>query len=147
MTNTSEPVPTGVPRTLRVGLGLWVALGVFLLVRAAISWTDLGALRGGLVDTRGLAPERAEQLAREFLVVNTILAVVLAAGYAGLAWSVLRRHSWARIAVSLLAVAHVLLLLLSGAWSASNLIVLVLAVLAWACFWRRETSEWLAGDR
>ncbi|GAB3545957.1 hypothetical protein J2S53_002762 [Actinopolyspora lacussalsi] len=147
MTNTSEPVPTGVPRTLRAGLGLWAALGVFLLVRAVISWTDLGALRGRLVAASGLLPERAEQLARDLLVANTILAVVLALGYAGLAWLVLRRHSWARIAVSLLAVAHVLLLLLSGSWSASNLIVLVLAALAWACFWRRETSEWLAGDR
>ncbi|SDP87139.1 hypothetical protein SAMN04487905_11163 [Actinopolyspora xinjiangensis] len=146
MTDTPE-APTGVPRTLRAGLGLWVALGVFLLVRAAISWADLGAMRGRLVEASGLLPDEAERLARDLLVANTLLAVVLAAGYAGLGWLVLRRRSWARIAVSALAVAHVLLLLLSGAWSASNLIVLVLAALAWACFWRRETSEWLAGDR
>ncbi|PRW63867.1 hypothetical protein [Actinopolyspora mortivallis] len=138
---------SGTPPALRAGLGLWGAVGVFLLVRALLSWLDFGTLRDRVTQVRDLPAGRAAAMVRDLLLVNTALAVVLAAGYLVLAWLVLRRRSWARIALTVLAAVHVLSVLAFGAWTASNLIVFVLVVLAWACFWRRSTSEWLSGER
>lgn len=141
-----EAEPDRAPRVLRVGFGLWAVLGTFLVIRAGIAWTSFGALRDRFARQRGDDPAAAADTVSTLLIANTLIALALAVGYVGLAWLMLRRKQWARIAVSLLAAAHVLLVLLSGAWTGTNLIVLGLAVAGWACCWRAASSEWLGGS-
>ncbi|WP_092525742.1 hypothetical protein [Actinopolyspora saharensis] len=145
--DTSRSSLAGGPPALRAGLGLWGALGVFLIVRATIAWTEFGSLRDRLIDVRDVPAAQAGSMVRNLLLVNTAVAVALTAGYVVLALLVLWRRSWARVLLTVLAGGHVLFVLAFGTWTPTNLVVLLLAVLAWACFWRRSTSEWLAGDR
>ncbi|RCW46894.1 hypothetical protein DFQ14_101234 [Halopolyspora algeriensis] len=135
------------PTILRVALALWGALAVLLIVRAAVSWSDFDRLRRRLLGQQGMTPAEAGSAAQTLLLVNLAIAVALAAGYAGLAWLVRKRQWWARIAVTVLTVLHLVMILGTMSMSASNLVVSVLALGAWACSWRAESTEWLNGDR
>lgn len=135
------------PTVLRVAVALWGALAVLLLVRAAVSWADFDRLHRRLLGQQGMTSAEASAAAQSLLLVNLVISVALAAGYAGLAWLIRKRQWWARIAVTVLTVVHLLMILGTMALSASNLVVVVLALGAWACCWRAESTEWLTGDR
>lgn len=135
------------PYVLRVAVGLWCALAVFLLLQSGLAWTGLDWLRQRLVEQQGLSAARAGAAARSLLAVNTAIAVVVAAAYAALTWFVWRRRAWARLAVTVLTVVHLLLILVTAALSTPNLIMLALAVAAWACCWRPSVTDWLTGGR
>lgn len=126
---------------------MWGALAVLLVVRAAVSWADFDRLHRRLLQQPGTAPAEANSAAQSLLLWNLAIAVVLAAAYAGLAWLIRKRHWWARIAVTVLTVAHLVMILGTLSVSASNAVVAVLAVVAWACCWRWESTEWLSGER
>ncbi|MDR7302367.1 hypothetical protein [Haloactinomyces albus] len=135
------------PRVLRTAVGLWGALAVFLIVRAAVAWVDVDRLHRRLIEQPGTTPAEASSAVRSLLLGNLAIAVALAAAYAGLAWLIRQRHWWARIAVTVLTVAHLVMILGTMSLSASNGIVAVLALVAWACCWRAESTEWLNGER
>ncbi|MBA8827155.1 protein-S-isoprenylcysteine O-methyltransferase Ste14 [Saccharopolyspora lacisalsi] len=134
------------PRVLRAALGIWCALGAFLLLRAALAWSGQAMLRRMLVERQSLPTEQAGSAATTLLLVNTGIAVVLAVGYGVLAWLMLQRKSWARLAVTALAIAHLALVLVMASVTAQHVIVLLLAVAGWACSWRGSSSRWLAGE-
>ena len=132
--------------SLRSGIGLWCALAVFLLVQAALSWTARDQIARQLVEQRVAAPEDATSDAQSILLTNLGIAAALAIVYAGLALLLLKRWSWARIALTVVAVVHVLVVLGRGAPSAPGLIALAMAGAALMCCWLRQSSEWLNGE-
>ncbi len=147
MNSSSDDSDAGPPpRVLRAALGIWCALGAFLLLRAALAWSGQGTLRRTLIEQQSLPAEQAGSAAMTLLLVNTGIAVVLAAGYAVLAWLMLRRKSWARLAVTALALVHLALVLAVASITAQHVIVLLLAVAGWACSWRGSSSQWLASE-
>ncbi len=135
------------PYVVRAALGLWCALAVFLLVQSGLSWTGVEWLEQRLVEQQGMPAERASSVARSLLLVSSGITVLVAASYVTFAWMLWRGRAWARIAVTVLAIAHVLLILVASAVSVSNVIVLLLVAAAWACCWRRSTTDWLTGGR
>lgn len=139
--NSADP-----PRVLRASVGLWCALAVVLLLQAALAWGGWDLLQQRLIEQRAATSVQAGSAARTLLLVNSGIAVVLAAGYAGLAWLMRQRRPWARLAVTGLAILHLALMLVTASLSAQNIIMLLLAVAAWACCWRRSSSEWLTGE-
>lgn len=147
MSSPSESGSGPPPNVLRVAAVLWSALALLLLLRSGLAWTGMDWLRQQLMDGEGLSAARAAATARSLLVVNTLIGVVVAGVYGALTWLLWRRHAWARIAVTVLTVAHLLLILVTGALTVPNLIVLAMAVGAWACCWRPSVTDWLTGGR
>ncbi len=135
-----------VPAPLRVGIGLWCAAAAFLLVQAIFSFNGVGGLERELVDS-GLGQSDAAGQARALLTTNLVLAIVLGAVYAGLAFMLGTRRAWVRIVLTAVAFGHVIMVLATLATSVQNLITLALLVAAVACTWKRDSSEWLHGER
>ncbi|QGK71653.1 hypothetical protein GIY23_20930 [Allosaccharopolyspora coralli] len=133
------------PAPLRVGIGLWCAAAAFLLVQALFSFTGVSGLEQELADS-GVAAGDAADRARALLTTNLVLAIVLAAVYAGLGFMLGSRRAWVRIVLTIVAFGHVIMVLATLATSVQNLITLVLLVAAVACTWKRDSSEWLHGE-
>lgn len=135
------------PTAVRAAVGLWWAVAVLLVLRAALSFGGFDLLRRQWIEQRGATPAEAASVVQAQLLMNLALAVVLALAYAALAWMMWKRRGWARTAVTVLAVLQLVMVLATGALSVPNLITLVLMVAAWACSWRASSSEWVAGER
>lgn len=138
----------GSPGSLRASAGLWCALAAFLLVQLLFSWSDKAELRGQLLASgvAGSAVE-AEEKARSLLLLNTGLAVALAATYVVLGLLLLRRLAYVRVAVTVLVILHAVVVLGAGTPSLVNLIVFALAGAALVTAWKRTSSDWLTGER
>lgn len=126
------------PKPVRIAVGLWLAIAVFVLFVTAGLWFQRG---------------QVEELTRwssgqvtGFLATLTVIAVIFAAAYAWLTRLFLRRRSWARIALSIMAILHMLWLLFLGI-SAANLVTLLLICVAIVFTWQSRTAQWLAEVR
>ena len=126
------------PKPVRIAVGLWRAIAVFVLF-----------VTGGLWFQRGQVQELTKWTSGQvtgFLVTLTVVAVIFAAVYAWLTRSFLRRTRWARVALSVIAIVHMLWLLLLGI-SAANLVTMLLICAAIVFTWQPRTAQWFAEVR
>ncbi|MDX8037522.1 hypothetical protein SK803_45625 [Lentzea sp. BCCO 10_0856] len=126
------------PRPVRIAVGLWLALAVFVLFTTAGLWFQ----RGEIEKLSGKPPGEVTV----FLISLTVPAVIFAALYGWLTRIFLRRRNWARIALSLLSIVHMLWLLIVGI-SPASLVTLLLICAAIVFTWQSATAQWLAEVR
>ncbi|MBW4715851.1 hypothetical protein [Saccharothrix obliqua] len=125
------------PATARAAVALWYALAAFGLLNAAYLWVRRGALdeaaaRGGV----------AASTVTALLVQLTVAAVLFGAGYAVLARFLRLGRRWSRGALTALALAHVLWLVLTRT-AGVNAVVLLLLAAGSALTWLRGTAQWV----
>ncbi|WP_188988587.1 hypothetical protein [Saccharopolyspora thermophila] len=121
-------------------------MAIVLLLQVALLWADRAELPQRLVE-RQVAPAEAAARAHHLLLVNTGVAVVFAAAYLGFGALLFRRRAWARNAVSVFALVHLVMLLATGAVFGVHAVLLVLGVAAGVLLWRRASTDWLTGER
>ena len=126
------------PRPVRIAVGLWLAVAVFVLFTSAGLWFQ----RGEIERMSGKPPGEVTT----FLLSLTVVAVIFAAGYGWLTWLLVKRRNWARIVLSLVALVHMLWLLVVGV-SAASLVTLLLICAAIVFTWQSATAQWLAEVR
>lgn len=126
------------PRPVRIAVGLWLAVAVFVLFTTAGLWIQ----RGQIEQLSG----KPSGEVTTFLISLTVPALIFAALYGWLTRTFLKRNNWARIALSLVAIAHMLWLLIVGV-SAASLVTLLLICAAIVFTWQRATAQWLAEVR
>lgn len=126
------------PVSVRITVGLWLAVAVFVLFTAAGLWFE----RGKVAELTKWSPGQVTG----FLTTLTVAAVIFAAIYAWLTRSLLRRRGWARVALSSVAIVHMLWLLLLGV-SSAGLVTLLLICVAIVFTWQPRTAQWLAEVR
>jgi hypothetical protein len=126
------------PRPVRVAVGLWLATAVFVLFTTAGLWFQ----RGEIEQLSG----RSSGDVTNFLVALTVVGVVFAALYGWLTRMFLLRRNWARAALSVVAIGHMLWLLIVGV-SAANLVTLLLICVAIVFTWQRAAAQWVAEVR
>lgn len=125
------------PGTARAAVAVWYALAVFGVVNVAYLWVRRAALEESAA-REGFAAGAVTTL----LVQLTVVAVVFGAGYVAFGRMLRLGRSWARRALTGVALLHVLWLLLSGSASA-NLVVVLLIAAGTALTWLRGTAEWV----
>jgi uncharacterized protein YybS (DUF2232 family) len=128
----------GQPRTVRIAVGLWLAIAVFVLFTTAGLWFQRGQVQELTKWSSGQVTS--------FLLTLTAIAVLFAAAYAWLTRTFLRRKNWARIALSVVAVVHMIWILFLGV-SAANLVTLLLICAAIVFTWQRAAAQWVAEVR
>jgi hypothetical protein len=126
------------PRQVRIAVGLWLATAVFVLFTTAGLWFQ----RGEIERLSGKPPGEVTN----FLIALTVGAVIFAGLYAWLTRLFLKRRNWARIALSLVSIVHMLWLLLVGV-SPATLVTLLLICAAIVFTWQARTAQWLAEVR
>lgn len=126
------------PRQVRIAVGLWLAIAVFVLFTTAGLWFQRGEIER--------LTNRPSGEVTNFLLSLTVLAVIFAGLYAWLTRLFLKRKNWARIALSLIAIAHMLWLLVVGI-STASLVTLLLICAAVVFTWQSATAQWLAEVR
>lgn len=126
------------PRTVRIAVGLWLAIAVFVLFTTAGLWFQRGQVQE-------LTKWSSGQVTG-FLLTLTVIAVLFAAAYAWLTRTFLRHKNWARIALSVVAVVHMIWILFLGV-SAANLVTLLLICAAIVFTWQRAAAQWVAEVR
>ncbi|MDA3628083.1 hypothetical protein OU415_21800 [Saccharopolyspora sp. WRP15-2] len=122
-------------------------MAFLLLLQAGLMWSGRSELVQQLGEQQQLVPADATARAQQMIVANTGIAVVLAAAYFGFGAAVLKRHSWARVALTAFALVHLVLVLGSGAVFSVHTILLVLGGTAAVLMWRQPSTEWLTGER
>ncbi|MEU0877914.1 hypothetical protein ABZ345_04900 [Lentzea sp. NPDC005914] len=126
------------PRQVRIAVGVWLATAVFVLFTTAGLWFQRGEIER--------LSNRPPGEVTNFLISLTVVAVIFAGLYAWLTRLFLRRRNWARIALSLVAIAHMLWLLIVGV-SPATLVTLLLICVAIIFTWQSATAQWLAEVR
>ncbi|NGY58802.1 hypothetical protein G7043_07655 [Lentzea sp. NEAU-D13] len=126
------------PRTVRIAVGLWLAIAVFVVFTTVGLWFQRG-------EVQQLTNWTSEQVT-SFLTMLSVVALIFVAAYALLTRLFLRRRNWARIALSFIAIVHMIWILFLGV-SASNLVTLLLICAAIVFTWQRATAQWLAEVR
>lgn len=126
------------PRTVRIAVGLWLAIAVFVVFTTAGLWFQRGEVQQLTNWTSGQVTS--------FLTMLSVVALIFVAAYAWLTRLFLRRRNWARIALSFIAIVHMIWILFLGV-SASNLVTLLLISAAIVFTWQRATAQWLAEVR
>lgn len=126
------------PRQVRIAVGLWLATAVFVLFTAAGLWFQ----RGEIERLSGKPPGEVTN----FLLALTVGAVLFAGLYGWLTRLFLKRRNWARVALSLVAILHMLWLLLVGV-SPASLVTLLLICIAIVFTWQSRTAQWFTEVR
>lgn len=126
------------PRTVRIAVGLWLAIAVFVVFTTAGLWFQRGEVQQLTNWTSGQVTG--------FLTTLSVAALIFVAAYALLTRLFLRRRNWARIALSFIAIVHMIWILFLGV-SAANLVTLLLICAAIVFTWQRATAQWLAEVR
>ncbi len=126
------------PRQVRIAVGLWLAIAVFVLFTTAGLWFQRGEIER--------LSNRPSGEVTNFLLSLTVVSVIFAGLYAWLTRLFLKRKNWARIALSLIAIAHMLWLLVVGI-STASLVTLLLICAAIVFTWQSATAQWLAEVR
>jgi hypothetical protein len=126
------------PKPVRIAVGLWLATAVFVLFTVVGLWFQRGHVQE-------LTKWSSDQVT-SFLVTLTVVAVIFAAAYAWLTRAFLRRKNWARVALSVISIVHMIWILFLGV-SAANLVTLLLICVAIVFTWQSRTAQWLAEVR
>lgn len=126
------------PRPVRIAVGLWLAIAVFVLFTTAGLWFQ----RGEVQELTGWTSGQVTS----FLATLSVVALLFVAAYALLTRLFLKRRNWARIALSFVAIVHMIWILFVGI-SASSLVTLLLICVAIVFTWQARTAQWLAEVR
>ena len=126
------------PRPVRIAVGLWLAIAVFVLFTTAGLWFQRGEVQQLTGWTSGQVTS--------FLATLSAVALLFVAAYALLTRLFLKRRNWARIALSFVAIVHMIWILFVGI-SASSLVTLLLICVAIVFTWQARTAQWLAEVR
>ncbi|MDX8144610.1 hypothetical protein SK854_21015 [Lentzea sp. BCCO 10_0061] len=126
------------PRPVRIAVGLWLAIAVFVLFTTAGLWFQ----RGEVQELTGWTSGQVTS----FLATLSVVALLFVAAYALLTRLFLKRRNWARIALSFIAIVHMIWILFVGI-SASSLVTLLLICVAIVFTWQARTAQWLAEVR
>jgi hypothetical protein len=126
------------PRPVRIAVGLWLATAVFVVFTTAGLWFQRG-------EVQELTKWSSGQVTG-FLATLSVVALIFVAAYAWLCRLFLGRRNWARIALSIIAIVHMIWILFLGI-SAANLVTLLLICAAIVFTWQRATAQWLAEVR
>ena len=126
------------PRPVRIAVGLWLAIAVFVLFTTAGLWFQRGEVQQLTGWTSGQVTS--------FLATLSAVALLFVAAYALLTRLFLKRRNWARIALSFIAIVHMIWILFVGI-SASSLVTLLLICVAIVFTWQARTAQWLAEVR
>jgi uncharacterized protein YybS (DUF2232 family) len=126
------------PRPVRIAVGLWLATAVFVVFTTAGLWFQ----RGEVQELTGWTSGQVTS----FLATLSGVALIFVVAYAVLTRLFLRRKNWARIALSLIAIVHMIWILFVGV-SASNLVTLLLICFAIVFTWQARTAQWIAEVR
>lgn len=141
---TAAPRP---PRQLVLAVVLWWIVALFLLLQTGLMWAGRAELPQQVLESGLVAPEEATSRAERLLWTNTALAVLFAAAYFGFGALLFRQQHWARIALSVVALCHLVMVLGTGAVFSVQAVVLVIGVLAVVFLWQRASTDWLTGER
>ncbi|WP_158845191.1 hypothetical protein [Saccharothrix deserti] len=125
------------PAVVRGAVGVWFALGAFVLLTNVYLWLRRGALEESAIRA-GHDPATVTGL----LTQLTVVAVGFALGYGLFGWLLRLGRRWARGVLTAVAVVHVLWIVLPGA-SAVNLVTLLLIAVGLALTWLRGTAQWV----
>ncbi|MCX2948038.1 hypothetical protein [Lentzea sp. NEAU-D7] len=126
------------PRSVRIAVGLWLAIAVFVLFTTAGLWFQRG-------EVQRLTGWSSGQVT-SFLGTLSGVALIFVVAYAWLTRLFLKRKNWARIVLSFIAIVHMVWILFVGI-SASNLVTLLLICAAIVFTWQARTAQWLAEVR
>lgn len=126
------------PRPVRIAIGLWLAIAVFVLFTTVGLWFQRGEIER--ISSRSSAD------VTNFLVALTVVSVIFAAVYGWLTRLLYKRRNWARVVLSVVSIVHMIWLLLVGL-SAANLVTLLLICAAIVFTWQARTAQWLAEVR
>ncbi|MEV6244506.1 hypothetical protein [Lentzea sp. NPDC051838] len=126
------------PRSVRIAVGVWLATAVFVLFTNAGLWFQRGEIER--------LSKKSPGEVTIFLVVLTVIAVIFAGLYVWLTRVFLKRRNWARIALSLISILHMLVLLAVGV-SPATLVTLLLICVAIVFTWQARTAQWIAEVR
>jgi uncharacterized protein YybS (DUF2232 family) len=126
------------PRPVRIAVGLWLAIAVFVVFTTAGLWFQRGEVQALTGWTSGQVTG--------FLATLSGVALIFVAAYVVLTRLFLRRRNWARIALSFVSIVHMIWILFVGI-SASNLVTLLLICVAIVFTWQARTAQWLAEVR
>lgn len=137
---------TGPPRALRVAIVLWWIAALLLLGQLAVMWSSSGELGQRLVEQGTVSPDEATARATRLVWVNTGFAVVLAGAYLVLGALLFRRRPWARIALTVFGVVHLVMLLGTGAVLGPQLVLALVGVAAAVLMWGPASTAWVAGE-
>lgn len=144
--------PTQRPRSVTVAFVLWLVLGGFLLLAAALalaidSRTLEDAMRPVLEQQEGRPPtgEEIRQAAEGFRIFNVVYNVVLGGLIVGFAFFMRAGKNWSRIALSAIGGLIVALSLLGGGANLPLLLIeLVVIVTAVIMMFRPDTRSYFA---
>ncbi|MFD4672308.1 hypothetical protein ACFWNN_21450 [Lentzea sp. NPDC058450] len=126
------------PRPVRIAVGLWLAIAVFLFLTTAGLWFQRAEVRE-LTDW-------SEGQITSFLATLSGVALFFVVAYGLLVWQFLKRKNWPRAALSFVAIVHMIWILFVGV-SASSLVTLLLICAAIVFTWQARTAQWLAEVR
>lgn len=126
------------PRVVRIAVGLWLAVAVFVLFTAAGLWVQ----RDEIERMSGRSPGDVTN----FLVALTVVAVIFAAVYGWLGRLFVKRKNWARLALTIVSLVHLMWLLLVGI-SPANLVTLLLICVAIVFTWQSRAAQWVTEVR
>ena len=109
-------------------------------------------------DRRGEVPEAVRDPVRHLTAPGTdgdagrarqagSVVALFAAAYFGFGALLFRQQHWARIALSVVALCHLVMVLGTGAVFSVQAVVLVIGVLAAVFLWQRASTDWLTGER
>ena len=126
------------PRQVRIAVGVWLATAVFVLFTTAGLWFQRGEIER--------LSKKPPGEVTTFLIALTVVAVIFAGLYVWLTRVLLKRRNWARIALSVIAIVHMLWLLAIGI-SPASLVTLLLIVVAIVFTWQARTAQWFAEVR
>ncbi|WP_394615175.1 hypothetical protein JNUCC0626_35975 [Lentzea sp. JNUCC 0626] len=126
------------PRPVRIAVGLWLAIAVFVFLTTAGLWFQRD-------EVRELTKWSSGQIT-SFLTTVSVITLIFVVAYVLLVWQFLKRKNWPRAALSFTAIAHMIWILYVGV-SASSLVTLLLICVAIVFTWQARTAQWLAEVR
>jgi glucan phosphoethanolaminetransferase (alkaline phosphatase superfamily) len=134
---------TGMPTSVRVAVIVMSLLAGLLLLSASFTWVG----REGVIDRlMASQPDLARADAARSLLINTVMFFVIGLLLAVAAWSLPRRHAWARwvglAVVSTLALLTLVTIVAGGGISIPSLLVLILSTAAITSLVSRTTGAW-----
>ena len=135
------------PKPLRYAVVLWWVVALSLLLEIAATWFNRGDLAERLIRAENLTAAEAAQRTSSLLLSQTAFGVGLAAAYLVFGVLIYRRQAWARIALTVFALAHLVMLLGTGAVLGPQAVLLALGVAAAVLMWRGASGDWLTGER
>ncbi|GAA2782952.1 hypothetical protein [Crossiella cryophila] len=127
------------PASIRVAVGLWLATATFGVLNTIFYWTQYDTVRDALIREK---VAEAEKIATTLLTFHSTTMVFFGVLYVAFGLLLRQGRSWARLALTIAAVLHLIFTLRQGL-TAEGLLVAVLLAGALLTSWWRTSTDWL----